>query len=296
MRILITGGYGTLGTALAKELIDRGKLRESPHDLLIVDPQGDVSDAVRAEIFHTHGEYAGTHAGALAHILNQNGKVDVVVHLGEHLSVRDPIDPDVFIVNVAETAYVMKTCAQRNIHCIVGLWSHKPVIQNPLIASLHQKAQLIPFYNIGNAAIRGVQIPHLIDLSLPGSNLMSILSRVYNGVTGLQSPVIQEFENVDMPTQWGHTPHVVRELADIIEGTRGRQIKTIDGDQATVRQVVNTLLAIIGVSGHVVIRPKSPPILFEGTNEQIQDSIKIAIKAEIRAAEQTSFDGQNRPD
>lgn len=268
MNIIITGGYGTLGCKVAKKLINL------EHDVYIVDPQGSEDDlAPLEELFpaKTHGKFLCSHAGMIANkILGRvNKKVDVIIHLAETLNTEQHLDPNIISSNITDAAHVLYMCAATGIQCIYPTWQFKPPIQSSLLAmTLHEKSRLPSYYGIGNALIKTIELPFLIDFDTPGINLYSFPSKVYNSIMYGWPIVAKDYEYIeDVMFQWTTTDIAAREIVEAAISTKGRSTTSLPRQYtslATQKEVIKSILDNMNVNGFVeIIRQKLEPIIIE---------------------------------
>lgn len=259
MKIIITGGYGTLGTQVAKKLV------EKDHDVFIADPQGTLEEEMP---FEHYGQFLSYRAGMIGPIIESGEKFDRIIHLGETLTTDLHLDPSIVTSNIAESAHILYICAKKNIQCIYPTWQFKPPIHTSLLSmTLHNKSIMPTYYNIANTAIKVLELPMLISLFTPASNLFGIPVRVFNAITLGWVPTTQDYEYLDDITlNWSTIEFAASAIVNSTLESRGRKVECLPSAvtiRATQKEVVQTILDIMNVKEISIIRKKLDPIDIE---------------------------------
>lgn len=277
MNIIVTGGYGTLGLRVSKKLVEEG------HDVFIIDPQGSNG----ALPFENYGTFLCPRAGMLGPTIDNNEmQIDRVIHLGETLATDLHREPSIITTNLTESAHVLHTCLMENIQCIYPTWQFKPPIQTSLLSmTLHEKTRLPSYYSVANAAIKVVELPILIDLYMPGRNLFSLLTRVYNHITLGWGLIVQDYEYMDEITlNWSTTSIAAKRIVNTTLDSKGRSAESLPSAstiRATQKEIIETFLDVMDAPGVSLLRRKLDPVDIERCSHdgRIREWIADAINA-----------------
>ena len=216
MRYLITGGYGALGFYLAC------RLRQEEHDVAILDK---YDGWIFNEEFTTPSIQESFDAGSLQRAFIKF-KPDVVFHCAEE-TIPDPsLAEHMMHSNLTFTTTVLRTCAAREVRCVVPAWfdidgTHPDKSADPVIdiwkKTVEWRASIIENFNKGNAINNVVWLPRVLGPHFNINTFGNVVKRVYSAAvtTGNAQFWKGEFRRYNNKEWWGSVDDVVTELIQI---------------------------------------------------------------------------------
>lgn len=218
MRVLITGGHGSLGFQLLKELRRIGTYDSiSCMDLYEEQPEypyDSDNTACYDEFFYPTD-------------LSVVRDMDIIIHLAENAHLlANPVEQ--INTNVLFTTALVSTAAAAGKRVIVPVWNEfrvGEVYVSPLEASLVWRAEIAQMFNRGNAVINLLYLSRIISPHDEGLKFGNLVKRFYNSVVS-GHPATVYLSELTHNAQWCTDQMAVRSIVtDMTMRTRSQSFQ-----------------------------------------------------------------------
>lgn len=248
MNILIVGGNGTIGRAVAQRCV------EEKHNVFVVDINEPLDD-------ETIGTFAGTTLADSKKLII-SGQVNRVIHLAE-TSEFTSINTAIHYRDLMELVDITNICAIHSVRIIVGCWMNR--ITSPTIFSystLNKMYICNSILNKGNLVITPVNIPRILDGNLPASNICAVLNRFLYAVQYGNLFVMQDCEYVTPKLIWCRINTIVDLLVSLLDRTTREYINPSihECEYNTIDRILETAMQIYGIKEMDIILQKHEPV------------------------------------